>query len=250
MSLKIPKELKKEFNRGFDDYIKKMGRCISVYLKPTQVSCPNCIQDPIQKKSTNIWNSNFLRAVNIFVGTAEQKTIYPQPFNVTSASGVVYDPNLFNPHILSTAICPVCRGEGSLYSENKENIVAVVTVGRFAGGSGDSKSPRFVVLSAGRDGREVYRIKTYAYNYSICNDAKYFVIDGIKLKTEIPIRVKGLGGYHIAEGYLTEIEEGSLVTNVFDEDQRLKINDKGQVSNQASPVTPTIPPIVPGDDVW
>lgn len=249
-ALRVPTELKREFKSGFEDYIKAMGRCVDVYLKPYEIGCPNCISDVIQKKSMNVWNVNFLRAVNIFVGTPAQRTVFPQPFNVSEAPGVVFDPAIPNPRILRTSVCPVCKGQGTLTAENKEKIVGVITIGILGTGAGNAKSPHFMQVSAGYDGREIYRIKTYAKHYAVCREAKHFKVDGITLQRETIARVKGLGGYHITEVYLVEVSEDSSVTNVFDSDARIKINEKGQMSDQAPLVTPTIPPIVPGDDVW
>lgn len=250
MTLKIPRELKKEFKDGFAEYIKTMGRNVEVYLKPYQVLCPNCQYDSVQKKSTNIWNSTFLRPVNIFVGTQFQQTIFPQPFNVTTASGVVYDPVITNPKILIATVCPICKGEGILIRDNKVDMNAVVTIGLLRGGYGNTESPRFYDLSAGLEGKQVYRFKTYECNYATCRDAEYFKVDNIKLKAELPPRVKGLGGYHLTEMFLSEITEGNSVTDVFDNDIRTHIEKQGQTSNQAPVYNPTIPPIIPGDDVW
>ncbi len=245
MSLNIPKSIKKEFKQGMSDLITFQGkeREIVVYLEPTKVSCPNCIVDLIQKASTNVYNVNFVRPINIFPGTSFQRIIYPAPFNVTSVSGVQFDPNLPNPKILMTALCPVCDGVGALVHENKVCIRGIVTLAK-------SGSPGFEDLSAGREGIQFARIKTYNTNYSVCRDAKYFIIGGIKYKIEIPARLKGLGDDSLTELYLSEVEEGPSVSTVYNQDIRLQTSTIGQTSDQATSGTPTTPPIVPGDDVW
>lgn len=247
MSLKIPITLKKEFKDGFDEYIKSMGRQVLAYLKPHEVQCPNCIFDAYSNKSSNLWNSLFLKPVNIFPGTTHQQIIYPVPFNVTTVSGIQYDPSIPNPKILNAVLCPVCKGLGILTIENTVCFRAVITVGKPQTGAQPSD---FTDLSAGRDGMQLTRIKTYANNYSVCRDAESFLIDGVQYKTEIPVRLKGLGNKSIVEVYLSTVNVDSSSDNQYDTDNRLKIVDFGQVSNQASPATPTIPPIVPGDDVW
>lgn len=243
MSLQIPKDIKKEFQHGFNDYIKSMGRKISAHMDPTSVSCPNCLFDTIQKKSANIYNETFVRPVNIFPGTSIQKTIFPAPFNVTSVSGVQYDPTLIDPKILTGALCPVCKGEGILQHENNTCFIGVITIGK-------SGAPGFEDLSAGREGVQFARIKTYANNYSVCRDAKFFIMDGKKYKIEIPASIKGLGGLDITELFLSEIEEGPSVNINYDKDIRVLNTEQGPVSNQATSGSPIIPPIVPGDDVW
>lgn len=247
MALKIPTSLKKEFQEGFDEYIKKMGRSVIAHLKPHEVQCPNCLFDNITHKSSNNWNTSFLKPVNIFPGTPEQKTIFPVPFNVTSASGVQYDPSNPNPKILAAGICPVCVGEGVLIIDNTTCFTAVVTVGKPQTGAEPSD---FIDLSAGRDGMQLTRLKTFARNYAVCRDADYFIVDGVKYEIEIPAKLKGLGNKSIVEVWLSTVKVDSSSDTQYDTDSRLKITDFGQVSNQASNMTPTIPPVVPGDDVW
>lgn len=243
MSIKIPKELKKEFHNGFNEYINSMGREVIAYLEATTVVCPNCTYDNIQKESNNIYNEDFKRPVNIFPGTSFQKTIYPVPFNVTSISGIQLDPTLIDPKILQTSLCPVCNGTGLLMHDNIVKFIGVVTIGK-------NDSPTFKDLAPGRDGIQFARIKTFNTNYSICRDAKYFIIDGIKYILEIPTRLKGLGDLHITELYLSEVQEGSSVNTSQDKDPRLLNIKQSNISNQADIGTPTIPPVIPGDDIW
>lgn len=247
MSLNIPKGLKREFKKGFDEYIKTMGQDIIAHLPPTSVRCPNCFFDSFQNKSSNIYDTSFKTPVNIFPGTTAQRTIYPAPFNVETVSGVQYDPAIQNPKILIGSICPVCAGEGKLTSDNTVCMKAVVTQGMIQRGM---DSATFMDLSAGRDGTPVTRLKTFSNNYPVCRDADYFIIKGIKYKIEIPVRLKGLGMDAIAELYLTASDVDASSSVEYDNDARININPLGQVSNQAPPLTPTIPPTVPGDDVW
>lgn len=247
MSIKIPKEVKKEFRDGFNNYIKDMGRPITVQLEPVKVNCPNCLYDSIQQKSSNVYDSSFKLPVNIFPGTSFQETIFPQPFNVISVSGVQYNPANVNPKILKTTICPVCNGEGLLTKENTTCIQAVITNGLTSQGLTEQG---IIDLSAGKDGLLYTRLKTYAKNFALLKKAKFFIIDGIPMKIEVPPRQKGLGNVDIAEVYVSEIETDISVSNKFDNDPRLNINPIGTMSNQADISTPTIPPVTTGDDVW
>jgi hypothetical protein len=71
------------------------------------------------------------------------------------------------------------------------------------------------------------------------------------MKAEVMPRLKGLGGKHITEVYLSEVEnEGSIDNVSYESDPRININTAGTVSNQADVGTPNIPPVVDGDDVW
>lgn len=247
MSLRIPTSLKKEFKDGFNEYIRKMGKPVYAYLPPYEVSCPNCIWDNLHGKSSNIYNLNFKRPVNIFPASASQRIVYPAPFNVTTVSGVQYDPALPNPKILQTVQCPVCAGEGLLFQENKSCFVGVVTVGKPQTGAQPSD---FIDLSPGRDGMQLTRIKTFAKHYAVCRDAEYFVIDGVKYKQEIPARLKGLGNDSITELYLSTVTYDDSSNTKFDLESRVNVQELGQVSDQAPIGNPTIPPSVPGDDVW
>jgi len=247
MSLNIPTSLKKEFKVGFNEYIDKMGRKIQVNLEPYSVKCPNCLFDNIQNSSTNNWDSNFLRPVTIFPTTGFASTVYPQPFNVVTASGVQYNPSIPNPRVLNTAVCPVCAGAGVLTSPNSICIKAVVTENEVSRGV---DSPGFEDLPAGRDGMQITRLKTYEKHYPICRDAKSFLIDGVTYKVEVPAYLKGLGSKHITQLYLSTTQVDSSVDTGYDADPRINVAEQGQVSNQASVVTPTVPPITSGDDIW
>lgn len=247
MALKIPRNLKKEFKKGFGEYIAALGRKVEVYLEPYHVACPNCIYNTLQKKSSNIYDETFKTPVTIFPGTFAEDIVYPEPFNVVSVSGVQFNPIIPNPKILDTNICPVCMGEGTLTSPNKAEIFAVVDKGYSTRGTSniDLKD-----LSAGKDGIDVFLIKTYPCNYSILRDSLYLIVDGIKCNIELPPRLKGIGEDALVEAYLGTVKEDFSSSDVYDTDDRLNVNTKGQVSNQAPPETPTIPPRVPGDDVW
>jgi hypothetical protein len=247
MSLKIPASLKKEFKKGFDEYIKVMGRTVQAYLEPFTVDCPNCIYDNTQKKSSNVYDETFKTPLNIFPGSSAQRIIYPAPFNVVSVSGVQYDPSIPNPKILKAAICPTCKGEGVLIQNNIVCIQAVVTRGI---SKTDVEGPDMMDLSGGLDGLDVVRLKSFSCNYSVIRDAKYFIIEGIKAKLENPPRLKGLGSDAIVEAYLTTVKEDISSSDKYDKDVRIDINVHGTASNQAPSGTPTIPPVTAGDDVW
>lgn len=239
------KRLKKQFKAGIDQYLKKMGRTISVHLPPYTVYCPNCIFDAVRKASSNVYDTKFVRPVNIFPGTVAERKIYPAPFNIEVApSGVQYNPDLVSPKILKTTVCPVCNGDGRLVEDYSMDITALVTW---------NPKENYLDLAPGLEGESVCRIKTFETNYALCREAKYFTIDGVKCEHHseggVP-RLKGLGADHLTEFYLIAVEKDKSVSDKFDEDARLQYNNIGRVSDQASSSTPTIPPAIPGDDVW
>lgn len=243
----IPKGLKKEFKKSFAQYIKAMGRNVDVILKPHTVRCPNCIYDSVQKKSTNIYDLNFLRPVTVFPTTSYKRIVYPAPFNVTTISGVTFNPDIPNARILQTDTCPICNGDGVLRAENKTCMKAVVN--RVSNQTNTEGSKTFD-LSAGRDGYEILRVKTLPSNYAICRDAQVLIIDGVKTKLEVPAMLKGIGIDALVELYVSVVSEDSSSTVAYDKDTRINTSDNGQISDQASQSTPTIPPVIPGDDVW
>lgn len=244
MSIKIPNRIKKDFNKGFDEYLNVMGREIQVYLEPYTVDCPNCLIASVHDSSANIYNQAFKRPVTIFPGTLVSKIVYPVPFNVMTVSGVQYDPSILDPKILTVTICPVCKGEGKLISPKEIFIKGLVTW---------NPKEENMDLSGGWDGKSVCRIKTFDDNYAIVREAKYFIVDGVKCehhKEGGTPRLKGLGGDHIAEFYLITTSIDKSVSDKYNSDNRLNYNPIERVSDQAPPTTPTIPPIVPGEDRW
>jgi hypothetical protein len=241
--MSIPaKPIKKEFKKRFYEFLRKNGRSITVKLPEYTVDCPNCIHDSVRGTSANIYDPRFVRPVNIFPGTPCQKTVYPAPFNLDSSpSGIQYDPGILDPKPIIASVCPVCVGEGKLTADNTFCIKALVTW--------DPKE-EFLYASAGDEGKPICRIKTFSKDYSLCKNAESFIVDGVSCKLHIPPRLKGLGADHITEFYLITTAVGHSVSDKFDSDSRLNNNTIGRVSDQADSGTPTVPPEVPGDDVW
>lgn len=238
----IPKSLKTTFKKGIKDYIKEMGRDITVTMPPASTDCPNCIWDSVSEKSTNVYNKGFVRPVNVFPGKSYQYQLYPVPFNIDISEvdpGIQYDPALPDPKPLKSSICPVCKGKGILTKDNNICIRAHITW-----------NPReeYLDLSAGRDGVPICRIKTYKEHYALCAEAKSFLIDGVKCVMETPPKVKGLGDVHLIEFYLIQTQVDDKVTISYDEDPRVNKDLIEQVSEQADIGTPTVPPTIPSDD--
>lgn len=235
------KSLKKQFKKGIRYYIKKgMGRNVTVVLPPTTTDCPNCIWDTVTSLSTNVFDEEFVRPVNIFPGKSYQRQVYPQPFNVTTvASGTQYDPAILDPKILRTSRCPVCQGDGVLTEENIVCIKALVTW---------NPKEKFLDLSAGRDGVPICRLKAFPEHYALCREAKSFTVDGVKCVADTPAKLKGLGADHLVEQYVVQVTVDDSVSIKYDGDMRVNKDLVGQVSDQAPAGTPTVPPTIPSDD--
>jgi len=246
-NFRIPRTLKKKFQDGFDEYIRAMGREVTLELPVIYTDCPNCIYDSVNKNSTGRHDPSFVRPVYIFPSTSEEEKVYPQPFNIIDDSGVTYDPNGQVTQIVRSAICPVCKGKGRLVSKPTLDIIAVVTW--------NPKSPTFdgrmLDESAGRFNENVVRLKTFSSNYEVCLQAKIFYVDGVKCEVFLPAHNKGIGGEHITE---IQLQTVGVVDNAtsrnYNHDSRVNINPLGTTSNQAEEADPHNPPQIFGDDEW
>lgn len=247
---KIPKSISKEFKKGIADLITQQGRKVTVCLPDVVTDCPNCLYDSVTRASAGVYDLSFIRPVYIFPNTDQEKIIYPRPFNVSEEivnSGVVYDPNIVNPGILNTTICPVCKGKGVLTTTPTVCIKAIVTW--------DPKSPThdgtMVEYSAGRFNSNIARLKTYPCNYAVCREAKKFTVDGVSCEIFRPAHVKGIGGEHLVELHVQTTQAiDDSVTRSFDNDDRININPLGYSSNQADEYTPNNPSTNLGDEEW
>jgi hypothetical protein len=237
--MRIPKSLKKEFKTGMDSYLKDMGRTITVVLDPYITDCPNCVHDNVRKVSGNVYDETFVRPLNIFPGTSKQRIVYPKPFNVTSVSGIQYDPADPNPKILKTTICPVCFGSGNLTAPNIICIKALVTW---------NPKEKIEETSAGREGDPICRIKTFQCNYPIVRDAKGIIIDGVDCLLHIAPRPKGLGADHLIEAYLIAKDVKASATTKYNEDPRINTVTNERSSDQSQISTPINPPVIPSEE--
>ena len=238
------KSLQRQFKKKFNEYLRKMskGHKVIAVMEPYTVDCPNCQIDTVRDVSANIYEESFIRPVNIFPGTSCQKKIYPVPFNVdTAPSGIHYDPSIIDPKPIKASVCPVCVGKGKLTEANHVCIIGLVTW--------DPKVD-FLPVSAGDEGENICRIKTYGKNYAVCRDAKSFIVNGQECTFIIPPRLKGLGEDHITEMYLLTRKVNHNVSTKFDADSRINDNPVGTISDPAPSGTPDVPPTIPGDDVW
>jgi len=239
----------KVFKKTMDRFIKVNGRPIIVRLPPVSSDCPNCLTDPLfdQNESINRYNEAFVRPVNVFPGTTEERIVYPKPFNVLSVSGVIYDPSDPNPRILNTAVCPVCKGRGKL------TVTPEVCInGNFnwhpRSGLSDGK---MTDISAGRFPSNIGIIKTDLCNYAICRDAVEFVLNnGVRCQTYETAVKKGIGEDAFVEIYVQKVDSTDSTSKDQVSDPRVNIRPIDSVSDQSNPGTPHSPPNTFADDEW
>jgi hypothetical protein len=190
----IPNKVKKEFKRITQQVVTDLSQpLVVVQESPMFVDCPNCIWDSINKKSSNVFDSSFTVATIIFVGTDQQRTVDPISF--------------------TSGRCPVCIGEGQLFTNKEVCIPAMINfIGPGASGGG------FEDMAAGKEGVSFAVVKTLACHYDLLARNKVFVIhNNIKCEKFRPPFVRGLGGEEaVTEMVIQTTEAGQLASGKFD----------------------------------
>lgn len=196
----VPSSIKKEFKSLIHQLVLDLSQPLCVIQEsPMFIDCPNCIWDSINKKSANIFDASFVVSANIFVGTDQQRTLTPTPF--------------------SQGRCPVCIGEGQLFTKKEICIPAMVNfIGR------DERGGRFLDLPAGKEGVNFMVVKTLACNYElILNNEVFLLHNGIKCEKSQPPFVRGLGGEEaVCEVILQTTEAGQRSTAKFGSNDKLR----------------------------
>jgi hypothetical protein len=190
----IPKNVKKEFKKITQQIVRDLSQPMTIVQEsPMFVDCENCVWDSINRKSSNVFDASFTTPINIFVGTNQQRTISPIPF--------------------TSGRCPVCIGEGQLFTNQEICIQAMINFM----GSGSSGA-KFENLPAGKEGTNFALVKTLACHYDLLARNEIFIIhNNIKCEKFRPPFVRGMGGEEaIAEMVLQTTEAGQLSTGKFD----------------------------------
>lgn len=210
----ITNKIKNDFKRITQQIVSDLSQpFIIIQESPLFVDCPNCIWDSINKKSSNVFNAAFTVSSIIFAGTDQQRTISPVSF--------------------TAGRCPVCIGEGQLFTEKELCIPAMVNFM----GAGD----KYTDMSAGKEGVNFAVIKTLACFYNLLAQNEVFIIhQNIKCEKFKPPLVRGLGGAEaVVEMVVQTTEAGQRSTGKFDtsdpalgrsEDTRRRI--KGPTASQ------------------
>lgn len=190
----IPNSVKKQFKAVTQQVVKDLAQPFTIVQEsPLFVDCPNCIWDSINKKSANIFDSSFVASTIIFSGTDQERTISPVSF--------------------TGGRCPVCIGEGQLFTNKELCIPAMINYIR----PGDSGG-KYYDLPAGKEGVNFAVVKTLACYYDLLVRNDVFVIhNSIKCEKYRPPLVRGLGGEEaVVEMIIQTSEAGQLATGKFD----------------------------------
>ena len=190
----ISNAVKKQFKQVTQQIVKDLAQpFIIVQESPLFVDCPNCIWDSINKKSANVFNASFVASTIIFSGTDQERTISPVSF--------------------TGGRCPVCIGEGQLFTSKELCIPAMINFIR----PGDSGG-KYYDLPAGKEGVNFAVVKTLACYYDLLVRNDVFVIhNNIKCEKYRPPLVRGLGGEEaVVELIIQTAEAGQLATGKFD----------------------------------
>ena len=124
----ISKKIKKDFKKIVEQLVTDLSQPLTIVQEsPLFVDCPNCIWDSINKKSSNVFDASFSGPITIFTATDQERTISPISF--------------------SAGRCPVCIGEGQLFTTKEICIAAMVNFISVADRGG-----RYFDLPAGKEG--------------------------------------------------------------------------------------------------
>ena len=181
--------------------VEKVTRDTVVYNLEVQVehsyiangfSVNNCIWDSINRQSANIFNAAFTVPVSVFVGTDQVRAISPVAF--------------------TQGRCPVCIGQGQLFTNQEICIPAMVNF------FGANDRGMYQNLPAGKEGVSYLVVKTLACNYDLLARNSIFIVhNNIKCEKFQPPIVRGLGGEEaVAEVLLQTTEAGELTSGKFD----------------------------------
>ncbi len=190
----VPNSIKTEFKKLTQQLVLDLsGNLTIVQESPMFVDCPNCIWDSINKKSSNVFDASFTSASTIFSSTDQERTISPVSF--------------------TGGRCPVCIGEGQLFTSKELCIPAMINFFSAA----DDRQGGFVQMAAGKEGKNSLLVKTLACHYELLlNNEIFMVHGGIKCEKFTPPIVRGLGGVEaIAECTMLTTEIGQRTTDKF-----------------------------------
>ena len=108
----ISTAVKRNFKKITQQLVQDLSQPLRIIQEsPAFVDCPNCVWDSINKKSSNVFQSSFTAATIIFVSTDQERVISPVSF--------------------TEGRCPVCIGEGQLFTTKEICISAMINyIGR------------------------------------------------------------------------------------------------------------------------
>jgi len=190
----VPNKIKQEFKKLTQQLVRDLSQDLTIVQEsPMFVDCPNCIWDSINKKSSNVFDASFISPVSIFDLTDQARTISPISF--------------------TSGRCPVCIGEGQLFTSKEICIPAMVNFLSAA----DDRRGGFVQLAAGKEGKNTVLVKTLACHYELLLNNEIFMIhNGVKCEKFSPPIVRGLGGVEaVTECLMQTVEVGHRTSDKF-----------------------------------
>lgn len=125
------------YKRYTEQLITDLGTPVKLIFEESVEKCPNCEYDPVHKASSGRYN-----------GTG------PKQF--------------------SGGICPVCNGDGKIYTEVEKNLNCTVNWGKL------NENKEFVAKSAGTEEYNYFQIKDLVSKYDDIKSAKYLIVDGVR----------------------------------------------------------------------
>ncbi len=199
----ISGRVKKEFKGLMQRLVRDLSQpLIIVQESPTFIDCPNCIWDSINKKSSNIFDSSFTVPATIFSGTSEERLVTPISFTVGR--------------------CPVCLGEGQLFTKKEICIPAMINYLSAADRGG-----RYFDLPAGKEGVNFMIVKTLACHYDLLANNSIFVVhNNVKCEKFQPPFMRGLGGEEtVCEMMLQTTDAGERTSGKLGTGDKLSRDD-------------------------
>jgi hypothetical protein len=190
----VPNSVKTQFKKLTQQLVLDLSGSLTIVQEsPMFVDCPNCIWDSINKKSSNVFDASFTSASTIFASTDQERTISPVSF--------------------TGGRCPVCIGEGQLFTSKEICIPAMINFLSAA----DFRRSGFVQMAAGKEGKNTLLVKTLACHYELLlNNEIFMVHNGVKCEKFTPPIVRGLGGVEaITECAMQTTDIGQRTTDKF-----------------------------------
>ncbi len=214
----ITSKMKKDYKKKVQQLVVDLSKDLDVIQEsPLFVDCPNCIWDSINRNSSNIFDSTFTTPLNIFVGTSAARTLTPISF--------------------TEGRCPVCIGEGQIFTNKEICIKAMVNFFSETGRRGS-----FMSEAAGKEGISLVVVKTLPCNYKLLlQNEVFFINSNVKLAKFKPPFLRGLGGEDavceilmqlVDEGQSTSGNDGSGDKLSRDDDPRKRIKSASDILDQ------------------
>lgn len=187
----VPGRVKKQYKKLIQQLVLDLSAQLGIVQEsPLFVDCPNCIWDSINKKSSNVFDASFTASTVVFLATDQERTISPISFTFGR--------------------CPVCIGEGQLFTQKEVCIPAMVN---FI----SATNPGYFDLPAGKEGVNFILVKTLACHYELLTNNQIFVVNNnTKCEKFRPPFVRGLGGEDsVCEMVLQTSEAGERTSGKF-----------------------------------